>query len=278
MKILIIGAKGLLGSYLVKTFQDHEVLAWDRDEIDITDPIGTRTQLVSVRPDILINCAAYNDVDRAEQESKIANEANGHAVGYLASVAAEIGCIIVHYSSAFVFDGNDSRGYAEDASPSPESAYARSKVLGEEAIAKSGAQWYLIRTDRLYGTLPSGHGGKKPFPDLMIELAGKKPFLEVVDNERGSPTYALDLAKSTRYMIESKQPYGIYHRTGSGACTWYEWACEIFKIKNMAVDIRPASRNKFPVPAPRPKFAILQNTKLPPLRPWQEALREYFAI
>ncbi len=275
MKVLIIGAKGLLGSYLVKTFTDQEVVAWDRAEIDITDEGAVREQVLGCRPGVLINCAAYNDVDRAETEPEVANAVNGHAVGYLAMVARDLDIPFVSYSSVFVFDGKDPRGYSEDATPSPQSAYARSKVLGETKMAAVGNKWYLVRTSRLFGALPQDHVGKKPFPDLMLDLAAKKPYLEVVDDEMDSPTYALDLAKSTRDVVESQQPYGIYHRTNAGVCSWYEWAREVFRIKNMAVDVRPVPRSRFPVPAPRPQHAILQTTRLPPLRPWQQALQEY---
>ncbi len=286
-KILVIGAKGMLGQALCAAFaKDNAVLPWDKEELDITDPKAISYQLKAVVPDVLINSAAYTDVDGAESNVELANTINGHAVGNIASVCKELDIPLVHFSTEYVFDGEKKAGYREDDIPNPISAYGRSKFLGEQELQKNTDKFYLIRLSRLFGeTTPSpppsparGEGvnyRKKSFVELMLALAKTKTEIEVVDEEVSSPTYARDLAAATREIIEKKLPFGIYHRTNGGSCTWYEFAGEIFKITGKNVKINPVPASRFPRAAKRPKYAVLLNTKLPAMRDWKKALREF---
>jgi len=275
MKILIIGAKGMLGQELVKVFHGQEVIAWDREDCDITNKEDIQAKIREQKPDVIINSAAYNNVDKAEEEKDVADKINGYGVGYLAEVAKEIDSVLVHYSTEYVFDGENKKGYREDDRPNPISAYGTSKYLGELELAKFTDKYYLIRLSRLFGKMGEGEGVKRSFVDTMVELSKTKDELDIVDEEVSSPTYAPDLARLTRNILEGDYEYGIYHGANSGSCTWYEFALDIFKILEKDIKINPVPGSKFPRPAKRPAYGILLNTKLPEARTWQEALWEY---
>ncbi|OGF21188.1 dTDP-4-dehydrorhamnose reductase [Candidatus Falkowbacteria bacterium RIFOXYB2_FULL_38_15] len=281
MKILITGSSGMLGQELAREFREnnYEVLAWDKDELDITDREMVLNKIKKIKPEIIINSAAYNAVDKieeSEEDKKIANKINGLAVGYLAEVAKDIEAIFVHYSTDYVFGGRKVGGYKETDKPNPQSEYAKSKLLGEEELLKQqGLRFYLIRTSRLFGKPAVSEGAKKSFVDVMLQLAETKDNLDLIDEELSSPTYVCDLARRTREIIEEKKSYGIYHITNFGACTWYGWAKEIFKIVGKNIKLTPVSGDKFPRPAKRPRYSVLLNTKLPEIRKWEEALGEY---
>lgn len=275
MKILIIGAKGMLGQELTQVFHDHEVLAWDREDCDITDKEGIQAKIREQKPDVVINAAAYNNVDKAEEEKDIADKLNGYAVGYLAEVAKEIDAAMVQYSTEYVFDGENKDGYKEDDRPNPISVYGTSKYLGELELAKFTDKYFLIRLSRLFGKMGAGENVKRSFVDTMVELSKTKDELDVVDEEVSSPTYAPDLARLTRNILEGDYEYGIYHGANRDSCTWYGFAQDIFKILEKNIKLNPVAGSKFPRPAKRPAYAVLLNTKLPEARTWQEALWEY---
>ncbi len=302
-KILIIGAKGMLGRELVEEFRlGNQVIGWDRGEIDITRIADRRSQIADLKPDLVINAAAYNNVDKAESEPDLANAVNGYAVGYLASICQELDIPLVHYSTDYVFDGTNKEGYIEEDRPNPMSAYGASKYLGERELQKNSDKFYLIRLSRLFGKNSSqplltpslnpspqvgegrvggkrgGEGEfprKKSFVKLILDLAKTRKELEVIDEELSCPTYASDLARQTRFILENNIHYGTYHSPNSGSCTWFGFACEIFKIAKIDVKLIPVPASRFPRPAKRPPYSVLLNTKLPPMRPWQEALREF---
>lgn len=292
MKVLIIGSKGMLGQELAREFSGngYEVTAWDREEIDITkkeevvqkikslsvSPLGKGREAAS-RLEIIINAAAYNAVDKIEESDKELGEAiNGYAVGNLSEAAGAVDATLVHYSTDYVFDGKEIDGYSEDAEPRPQSVYAVSKYLGEQQVTKK--KYYLIRTSRLFGKQAQSEGAKKSFVDVMLKLAEEKDCLELVDEELSSPTYVRDLAKRTREIIEWKKPFGIYHVTNVGGCTWYGWAKKIFELSGKSVKLIPVGADRFPRPAKRPKHSVLLNTKLPPMRRWEESLAEYLKV
>ena len=283
MLILILGAQGMLGQVLVNEFSHakYEVVGWDRADLDITDREKVLEKIGILKPKIIINAAAYNNIDKAETEDgDLVFKINSDAIGYLVEASSQVGALFAHYSTDYVFRGDQKDGYAEDATPDPQSVYAKSKFEGENRLlslraARSNLKFYLIRTSRLFGSAGMGEGVKKSFVDVMLKLGSEKDSLGLVDEEVSSPTYVVDLARVTRELIESGAPVGIYHCTNSGACSWYEWAQEIFKLADLPVKLNSISADKFPRPAKRPKFSKLLNTKLPPLRSWQEALAEY---
>ena len=275
MKVLIIGSKGMLGQDLVRMFADgNEVLAWDREQIDITNPEAAG-KISAAGPDLLINAAAYNAVDKAEEEEELANSINGEAVGMMADICSMMSIPVVHYSTDYVFEGTNKDGYTEDDEPNPQSAYARSKRLGEVMLRDSSADYWLIRTSRLFGRPASAPGAKKSFPDTMRDLAKTKKEFDLVDEEVSAPTYSLDLARRTREIVEALKPFGIYHATNEGGCTWYEFGKAVFEIAGVDVACRPVPGSAYPRPAKRPAFSVLKMTKMSPMRPWREALEEY---
>jgi len=296
----------MLGQELVNIFKkdkDYKVTAWDKDKLDITNQKQVDKKVSGLKPDIIINSAAYNAVDKCEEpkEYKKATLINGKAPGYLAKIAKKIGAIFVHYSSDYVFDGDFNKflepagcthicqncalhknfqpafGYKEDAEPCPISNYGKSKLLGEKEIQKVKGRNYIIRLSKLFGKPGKSDEAKKSFFDTMLELGKKNKSVKVVDEEISCFTYAPDLAKKTKEIIEAKKPFGIYHVTNGGACTWHEAVLELYKQAGIKTKVIPVGSAEFPRPAKRPLFSVLINTKLNPLRNYKEALREYLS-
>lgn len=280
MKTLVIGSKGMLGQAFLKLLKEmgweHQGL--DREEIDITDARQVDERVSDFGPKLIINTAAYNAVDKARGEPEIVMAVNGLAVGYLAEAAKKSGAIFIHFSSDYVFDGLNKEGYNEEAKPNPVSVYGESKLAGEEALQKAakedGFEWYLIRTSRLFGPPGISQGTKKSFPATMIDLAKEREEISGIDAEVSSPTFVNDLVKQVLEIIES-QPSGIYHLTNSGTCTWYEYAKAALESVGLQTKIKPVGADAFPRKAKRPAYSVLLSTKLPPMRPWQEALDEF---
>ncbi len=277
-KVLVIGSKGMLGQELVNEFKkNHEVIAVDFDIFDITNERSVMEKIVEIKPELVINAAAYNNVDLIEQKEEEFEKSkliNGYAVGFLAKACAENKITMVHYSTDYVFRGDNKDGHNEEATSEPISKYGESKRLGELELQKSGAHCYLVRLSRLFG--PPG-GGKKSFVDTMIDLVanqGKKE-LKLVNEECSCPTYSKDLVVFTKALWEENQPFGIYHGANSGACTWYDFALEIFKQKNLEVNCIPVASFEFSRPAKRPAYSELINTKMLNQRNWKEALVDY---
>ncbi len=272
MKVLILGAKGSLGQEFMDLYRDHEVFGWDRTDLDIADEEAVSAKIKDLKPELIINCAAYNAVDKAEEDRGMAEAVNGSAVGFLSKVATELGSVLVHYSTGQVFDGSNPDGYNEDDLPHPVNAYGMSKYLGEMELQRNSEQFYLIRTCWLYGKPADG---KKSFTDMMLDLALKDQAIRVVNDEFGNPTYVKDLAQATRALIEQQKPFGIYHIINSGTASRYDWAKEIFDIRKVTANLESVSGEVFERKAKRPQYEVLNNTKFIELRPWTEALREY---
>lgn len=273
----------MLGQDLVKIFeadQDWEVFACDRGEVDIASEESLRKKIEEVDPQIVVNAAAYNAVDKCETdeiEFELAKKINGTAPGILAKICKEKNIPLVHYSTDYVFDGEKGE-YSEADKPALISNYGRSKFLGEEEIQKNTDKFWLIRTSKLFGKPGKSAMSKKSFFDTMIALAKDNKILKVVDEEKSCFTYTPDLALETKKIIEEPVPFGIYHVVNEGACTWYEAAVELFKIAKMEVEVVPVASSEFPRPAKRPKSSVLLNTKLKPLRDYKEALKEYLKV
>src|SRR3989338_1628161 len=237
LKILILGAKGNLGQQLVKVFAiDNQVLGWDRGEINITDRELILKKVADIKPELIINAAAYNAVDKCEtddNEYELAKKINIDGPKFLAEACLNSGAALIHYSSNYVFDGKKKRGYSEADEPKPINRYGKSKLYGEKRILEfsgQGLKWYLIRTSKLFGLAAASDVAKKSFFDTMLELGVKRSRLEVVNEELSCFTYTPDLAVATKQLYESGRGSGIYHLTNGGACTWYEAAIELFKI------------------------------------------------
>lgn len=279
-RIIIIGAKGMLGQELVETYQEdtfNQVYAWDFDDIDITQEKAVQKKIKAVDPNVVINAAAYNAVDKAEENEgpKAAMAVNAEGPKNIAEACKKVGAVFATYSSDYVFRGDKEEGYREDDKPDPVSKYGKSKFAGEKNVQKIGGKYFIIRTSKLFGKVGTGKDVKKSFVDTMIELSDKLPELKVVDEEVSCFTYTPDLAKATRLILEGNYPEGIYHITNTKPCTWYGCAKSIFEILGKDIKITPVPASTFPRPAKRPQFSILINTKMPPIRSYKEALKEF---
>lgn len=303
-KVLIIGAKGMLGQELVGVYsknKKYEVIAWDREDIDITDQKQVQEKITKLKPDVIFNTAAYNAVDKCEEskeEYAKAKKLNGDAPGYLAKVAKKIDAVLVHYSTDYVFSGMPDfpepagctgmcgscglhegfvpeLGFDEDAIPDPIQKYGKTKLMGEDSVQKYGEKWYIIRLQKLFGKPAKAEGAKRSFFDVMLEAGRKNGEVKVVDEETSNFTYAPDLAKQSLEIVEKHLPYGIYHVSNPGACTWYEAVVELYGMAKVKAKVIPVSGDEFARPAKRPYVSTLINTKLKPLRSWKSALKEY---
>jgi dTDP-4-dehydrorhamnose reductase len=303
-KVLIIGAKGMLGQELVKVFkkdQVYEAIAWDREEIDITLEKEVVAKVVALKPSVIINATGYNAVDKCEEDAaefEMAKQLNGKAPGYLAKVAKKLSAVFVTYSSDYVFDGNPEIpepagcthscsscslhedfqpqiGFDEEAPTHPISNYGKSKEMGEQAVARHGKDYYIIRPSKIFGIPATSSMAKRSFFDVMLEAGKKNKEVKAVDEETSCFTYAPDLAQKTKEIIEAGKPAGIYHVVNGDPCTWYEGVLELYKQAKLKTKVIPVDGAEFPRPAKRPYYSVLLNTKLNPLRSYREALREY---
>lgn len=273
-RALVLGAKGTLGGQLMRLYP--EATGWDREDVDVLDAIALRARLdgLGFVPDAVVNCVAFNDVDGAEDRPDKAFALNTEFPCRLAQWTKEKGVPLVHYSTNYVFDG--ARGeYRESDAPAPMSAYGRSKWNGEQLVAETGGQWYVVRTAVIFGPKGESELSKKSFVEIMLDLAAKRDTIEAVADEVNSLTYSADLAAGTRGLLEAGPPAGIYHVTNRGGASWYDFAREIFRIAGKSTTVLPVPSTRFPRKAKRPPRAVLLNTQLPPLRPWQEALADF---
>jgi dTDP-4-dehydrorhamnose reductase len=284
-RVLVIGCLGMLGPELVRVFAEdgsYEVTGWDMPDIDISDEKGARERISGLKPHIIINSAAYNAVDKAEEPEafEIARKINGLSPGYLAAIAKDLNALFLHYSTDYIFDGRDKEGYDERSLPNPLSRYGESKLLGEQEVERSGDRYYLVRLQKLFGRPSTNPTAKKSFFETMLTLAKTRDELKAVDEELANFTYAPDLAAQTKYLLESGLPYGIYHVTNEGRpATWYGATKILLDAAGISgVKVIPVPASEFPRPARRPEYSILINTKLPPLRSWTEALEEFLTI
>lgn len=285
MRIALIGARGQLGTALQTTLPG-DVVPLDRSQIDIGDAGSVEACLADVQPDLVINAAAYNFVDRAEQEPEEAQRVNGRGPKFLAEFCQPRGAALLHVSSDYVFSGVEGNGdyarmrtepYTEDDSPDPQSVYAASKLAGEEFVRSSCRRHFVVRTCGLYGHAQSA--GKGNFVKTMLRLAGEREELRVVNDQRCTPTFASDLAAWIAALVGT-EAYGLYHATNSGSCTWYEFATEIFRLADCRVSVVPITTAEFGAAARRSPFSVLDCSKLQRVtgltfRPWQAALAEY---
>lgn len=273
LQYVIIGSNGTVGSEFKKLLPQEEVVLGDRPELDITNFEATRNFLVTHKPTVVINCAAYTNTDGAETDYNTALFVNAESVKNLAEVCNDINATLVHFSTGMVFPGESITGYDENAEPHPVNKYGQSKLEGEKYIAALCENYYIVRTEWLYGK-PLNKTAKKSFIELMINL-GKSGTVKGVTDEIGQPTWVYDLAQTTLALIKESKPRGIYHIANEGQASRLEWAQEIYAILKMDVQTEAVSGSDFPRPAKRPSYELLINTKLPKTRLWQDALKEY---
>ena len=279
MKILITGYKGMLGSDLVETLKNenqHELILTDVEELDITNLDQVKKILNEENPEVIINVAAYTDVDGCETNRDLAYNINSIGPKNLAVVADEINAKLLHISTDYVFDGNNSKPYIEDDKTNPKSYYGETKLQAELFIKDKMENYFIVRTAWLYG-----FNGKN-FVKTMLELSKNNDKITVVNDQHGSPTFTKDLAIAICELIKTDK-YGTYHVTNNDNCTWYEFASKIFELANIKINIIPVTTSEYPTPAQRPKYSVLSNEKwknagFNSLRHYEDALKSYMEI
>lgn len=276
-KVLLTGAFGQLGRSL-KSLLDGmgiEIISTDADTLDICDYNQVQDFISVNKPDTIINCAAYTAVDKCETDAANAERVNAKGPENLAIAAEREGADIVQVSTDYVFDGKAVKPYTEEDKPCPQSVYGRTKLAGEEAVIKNCSRHFIVRTAWLYG-----EGSN--FVRTMLALADKKDSITVVNDQYGTPTSSLELARMILNIIPYRQ-YGIYHATCEGSTSWYEFACEIMKQAGKNVKILPVTTDEYQAGkniAARPAYSVLENKKLNSMgsyrmKEWKEALKEY---
>jgi dTDP-4-dehydrorhamnose reductase len=282
-RLVLVGAGGMLGSMVARLVPaEYELIPCTRFDLDLTDPTQVEETLRRLAPAVIINCAAFTNVDACETQEALATRVNGDGPGHLARTAHRLGAALLHVSTDYVFDGQKGRPYGEDDPPNPRSAYGRSKRAGEEAILASGLErWFIVRTSWLYGP------GGKNFVETILRLAQEREELRVVADQIGTPTYSEDLAAAIFRLLPT-DAFGIYHVSGQGECSWYEFACEIvaqFVQRGGRVRVKkivPISTAEYPLPAARPAYSVFAKDKYEAtvgvaLPPWRESLVRYLA-
>ena len=278
MRIAITGANGQVGTNLTETLSnEHEIIPLTHKDLDITDLNKTKTTLNKIRPELVINTAAYHKTDECEENPEKSFLVNTIAVRNLALICKEIGASLIHFSTDYVFDGKKKEPYTEDDIPNPINVYGVSKLAGEIFIRNTLKEHYIIRPSGIFGKAKKV--GKKNFITRMLELTREKGKLKIVDDQIFSPTYAKDLAEKVAELIKTNK-YGTYHITNSGYCSWYELAKTAFELTGINVELKPVKSHEFPMKVRRPHFSVLENRNLKriglsPLRHWKEALKEY---
>jgi dTDP-4-dehydrorhamnose reductase len=274
MKLLVTGAAGMLGRdvMLAAGNAGHEVVGFGHTELDISDSTSLLAKLEGERPGVVINCAAWTDVDGAEEAEEEATAVNGAAAGEVAAAAAEVGASVVYVSSDYVFDGAKGAPYVETDQTAPLSAYGRSKLAGEEATAAANKRHFIVRSSWLFGI------GGPNFVETMLRLAADHGEVLVVRDQVGSPTYTWHLAYGIVRLIEGIE-YGIHHMAAAGACSWYEFAREIFEQAEVECRVLSATTEMLGRPAPRPPYSALVSGRehAIELPPWQDGLSSYIA-
>jgi dTDP-4-dehydrorhamnose reductase len=269
VRVLVAGAAGQLGRSLQAALRGHDVTALDRGRLDIASLESVRAAVKVHAPEIVVNAAAFNEVDRAETDPEPAFRANAVGPGNLALAAAEGNAAMLHVSSDYVFDGASGSPYDERAPTHPLSVYGRSKLAGEGAVRDANPRHYVVRTAWLY------HADGRNFPNTMLALAGR-PSVRVVSDQVGSPTYAPHLAAAIAKLIATGA-YGTYHLAGRGAASWYELTCALYRIAGIETPVEPVATQEFPRPAPRPRYSALTTIQDPRilLPPWEEGLAAF---
>ncbi|WP_097002675.1 dTDP-4-dehydrorhamnose reductase [Lacrimispora amygdalina] len=278
MKVLVTGVKGQLGYDVVNELKkrNHEAVGVDIEEMDITDGESVNRVIREAAPDAVIHCAAYTAVDAAEDNEDICRKVNARGTGNIARVCKELDIRMMYISTDYVFNGQGTRPWEPDDHREPLNVYGQTKYEGELEVEEKLAKYFIVRIAWVFGV------NGKNFIKTMLNLGKTRDKLNVVADQIGSPTYTFDLARLLVDMIETEK-YGRYHATNEGLCSWYDFACEIFKQAGMKVAVEPVTSDQFPVKAKRPMNSRMSKDKLKengfqPLPSWQDALRRYLTV
>jgi dTDP-4-dehydrorhamnose reductase len=275
-KVLILGAQGMLGHDLLRVFaKGHKVIGLDKENVDITRQGATRRAIKEISPTVVINAAGYTDVDGCEKKMHKAFVINAEGAKNVAKGCRDIGAKLVYISTDYIFNGEKKSPYREDDPPDPLNIYGESKLMGERYVEEFSNDYLIVRTQWLFGR----HG--RNFVETILALAAERDSIEVVHDQQGSPTYTADLSKAIAALIR-KDLEGTFHVSNSGSCSWYDFALEIVQLAGIAgAEILPISTAELNRPAKRPRYSVFNRQRLQQeagieMRPWQEALRDYF--
>jgi dTDP-4-dehydrorhamnose reductase len=280
MRVLVTGATGQLGTDIVTLLKNsvHDVIAFARNELDITDLAQCQQVIGQYRPEVVIHCAAYTAVDAAETDIDGAYRVNAVGTRNIAVAAEAVGSKLIYISTDYVFDGTSIKPYQEYDNTNPQSIYGKSKRAGEVLVQSLSSQYFIVRTSWVYGVYGNN------FVKTMLHLGQEKSSLKVVHDQKGSPTYTVDLANFLLELMPTEK-YGIYHASNGGECTWYEFTQAIFEeARQLGINIiaqpEPCSTDEFPRPAHRPANSVMEHLAirtngLQDLRPWREGLKDY---
>jgi dTDP-4-dehydrorhamnose reductase len=278
--ILVTGAAGRLGAAIVTAFADRQVIAVGRHGLDITDPVAVRETVAAAAPALIVNCAAFNDVDGAEERAADALATNAFAVRSLARAAEAGGATLVHFGTDFVFDGSADAPYSEAASPSPRSVYGLSKLLGEW-LALEAPRAFVLRVESLFGAA-GGWVGRQSSLDAIVDGLEQGSEVRVFTDRVVSPSYVHDVAGAVRHLVESNAAPGLYHCVNSGHATWHDVAVEAARLLGARPRLTPMTLDQASFRAARPRFCALSNTKLAEagftMPAWTDALQRWLAV
>ncbi|HBP90661.1 MAG TPA: dTDP-4-dehydrorhamnose reductase [Nitrospirales bacterium] len=271
-RILITGAQGQLGQALQGQYADHEVTAWDLQDLDITQFEEVKKALDQLRPHLVINAAAFTQVDEAEVKQDAAYRGNALGPRNLAVVTKDLGMTLIHFSTDYVFDGQQNRPYHEFDRTNPLGVYGHSKLAGEEAVRIANPRHFIVRTAWLYHTVG------KNFPNTICRMAGRE-VVKVVSDQYGSPTFAPHLAQAV-FQLGETDAFGTYHMAGTGGASWYELTQALYQALDIQTSVVPIATAQFPRPARRPPYAVLTSLQDPliELPSWEEGVRDFASL
>jgi dTDP-4-dehydrorhamnose reductase len=284
MKVAVLGGNGQLGTDVVHAFAEKgdEAQSLSHADIEIADLVSARDVLGKLQPQVIVNTAAMHHVENCELEPEKAYAVNALGARNVALVARDLGAVLIHVSTDYVFDGSKGTPYEETDCPRPLNVYGNTKLAGEYFVRCVLDRHFVVRTSGLYGKAPCRAKGGRNFVDLMLKLAKDRGEVKVVDSEWVTPTSTRDLARQI-FVLSRSDAYGLYHATAEGACSWHEFAQEIFTITKTPVSLKVAGPNEFPAKVARPKYSVLENRSLKlqglnALGTWQDGLREYLGV
>jgi dTDP-4-dehydrorhamnose reductase len=283
MKVAIIGGNGQLGRDVAAAFSAEgcAVTSFTHEDVEISSLESVRTSLGSLRPEVVVNTAAFHNVDKCEAEPGLAFAINGTGARNLAQVTGETGATILHVSTDYVFDGQKRSPYVEEDLPAPLNVYGNTKLSGEFFVRSINPRHFVVRTSAIYGENPCRAKGGLNFIELMLKLSKEREELRVVDDEFVTPTPTVQIARQLVGLSRSSD-YGLYHATAEGSCSWYEFAAAIFELTKTNVRLEAAKPGEFPAKVPRPKYSVLENHALKSkslnvFTHWKEGLENYLA-
>ncbi len=282
MEIAVIGSNGQLGNDIYETLKREkkwDIIGLTHSDVDVSDIDSVFSVFKELKPNIIINTAAFHNVPLCEKEKEKAFSVNSQGAQNLADISNKLKATLIHFSTDYVFDGKKRAPYIETDAPNPLNVYAKSKLEGENRIREVAEKYYILRVAGLYGKYPSRVKGYN-FVGLMLKLAKERDEIRVVADEFTTPTYTKEIAEQVRVIIEKEPPYDIYHATAEGECSWYEFAKTIFEIADVRTNLKKAEPGEFATEVNRPKYSVLENfnfkkENLNVFKHWREELEDY---